>query len=61
MGWQTHCNNQDVIGNIELAACVLPILPFEGLAILAQDGLAHWVHIYTLCLQIVALQSNPYT
>ena len=55
---QTHRNNQDIIGNIEFAACVLPILPLEGLAVLARDGLAHWVHIYTLRLQVVALHAH---
>ena len=54
----THCNNQDVVGNVELAACVLPILTLERLAVLTGDGLAYRVHIYTLRLQVVALQTH---
>lgn len=56
---ETYRHYQDIIGDIELAACVCPVLPLEGLAVLAGDCLAHWVHIYTLRLQVVALQAQP--
>lgn len=59
--WQTHCNDQDIIGDIELAACVLSVLTLEGLAILTGDASAYWVHIYTLSLQVVALHMHTDT